>query len=440
MRKSRCPHSGIASPRADRRDFLKLASIGGAAPMLPIGASRQTFGMLPDAERIGQASDQSGGIYERVIGMKPVINASGPVTTLGGTLLSRQVTDAMADASRSFVDLIDLYDRAGARLAEITKSEAAMVTSGASAAMTLAAAACLTGSDTKRMANLPHPTWERRELVIQRQHSTAYDQAYRNAGMEIVYVDTEDEMRAAIGDRTAMIAGLINTVKMTDPGIIPLERLVHMGKEASVPVYFDASFAVTHNSPPASLWQYTQMGADVVGISGGKGLHGPQSTGILAGRADLIAAARAHASPFPWALGRGFKVDKEEVIGLLVAVEQFLRRDAAALRRRDIARVHTMQKYLEPVPGVQIEFDDAFFGPGLILFWDQAKIELSYEDFVKYMKESETPIVMLIYGGPTAYFVRALEGPVLYAGYLEDGEDTIVAERARDILLAACRK
>ncbi|MFT3723319.1 MAG: aminotransferase class V-fold PLP-dependent enzyme [Hyphomonadaceae bacterium] len=369
-----------------------------------------------------------------------MINAMGPATTLGGTLLSKEVTDAMANAAQHFVDLNALYDTAGARLAEITRTEAAMVTSGAFAAMTLAAAACLAGNDAARIAALPHPDWERREVIVQRAHSTAYEQAYRNAGMTLVYVDTEAEMLAAIGPRTAMIAGLINTEKMSLPGIIPLERLVSIGKRAGVPVYFDASFCVTHNSPPSNIWRYTQMGVDLVGISGGKGLHGPQSTGILAGRADLIASARKQASPTPSALGRGMKVDKEEVIGLLVAVEQFLQRDATALYRRDIERVGRMKKVLTEVPGLRLEFDDAYFGPGIILMWDHTEIPLTYAEFSGQMQASETPITLFVYKGPTPYFVNNHEGPVLYAGYLNDGEDMIVANRAREILLAARKK
>lgn len=425
-----------------RRSFLRLAGLGGAAPLLAWSNSLQASlapkepREQPRARSHGRPQDS---VYEQMFGVRTLINATGPVTSMGGTLLSKQVTDAMAAASRYFVDLNELYTAAGVRLADITKSEAAMVTSGASAAMTLGAAACLTGNDNERMAALPQPTWPRRETLIQRAHSTAYDQAYRDAGMTIVYVDTEDQMRAAISDRTAMIAGLINTEKMDLPGIIPLKQLVSIGKNAGVPVYFDASFSVTHNSPPSSLSRYTQMGADIVGISGGKGLHGPQATGILAGRADLIASARRQASPNVPALSRGMKVDKEAVVGLMVAIEQFLTRDASALYRRDRERIETMKTYVSSVPGVRLDYDDLYFGPGLVLMWDHADIRLTYGDFVKQMHESERPISVLIASGPTAYFGK-VNGPALYAGYLNDGEDVIVAERAREILLTARRR
>jgi L-seryl-tRNA(Ser) seleniumtransferase len=305
--------------------------------------------------------------------------------------------------------------------------------------MTLAAAACLAGNDPEKIAALPQPTWPRRETLMQRAHSTgAYEQAYRDAGMTLVYVDTEEQMRAAISDRTAMIAGLINTEKMQVPGIIPLKQLVAIGKGAGVPVYFDASFSVTHNSPPSSLWRYTQMGADLVGISGGKGLHGPQASGILAGRADLIASARRHMSPNPAGLARGMKVDKEVVVGLMVAIEQFLKRDADALYRRDRERVDRMKAYVSDIPGVRLGYDDQYFGPGVVLMWDQADIHLSYGDFAKQMLASEKPISVIIASGPTAYF-GPVNGPALYAGYLNDGEDVIVGKRAREILLAARR-
>lgn len=429
-----------------RRGFLQLACLGSAAPLLACssGALAPPSAGISLEERRSPPSDQAasirGNVFEDMLGLHRVINASGPVTALGGTLLSKEVTDAMAEAARHFVDLNALYAAAGAKLADITRTEAAMVTSGAFAAMTLGAAACLAGNDAAKMAALPQPDWAKRETLIQRAHSTAYEQAYRNAGMTVVHVDTEAEMLAAISDRTAMIAGLINTEKMAMPGIIPLERLVAIGKRAGVPVYFDASFCVTHTSPPSDLWRYTQMGADLVGISGGKGLHGPQSTGILAGRADLIASARRQATPTPSALGRGMKVDKEEVIGLMVAIEQFLARDAAALHQRDVGRVSTMKAYLADIPGLRLAFDDAYFGPGIILMWDQADIPLAYGDFAAQMQASPTPISTLTFKGPTAYFVTANEGPVLYAGYLNDGEDATVAQRAREILMAARRK
>lgn len=422
-----------------RRGFLRLVGLSAAAPLVACaipapGQSREQ----PNAPPAGQGPAPQTSVYERMFGVRTVINAAGPVTALGGTLLSKEVTDAMAAASRDFVDLNALYLAAGARLAEITKTPAAMVTSGAFAAMTLGAAACLAGEDAKKIAALPHPDWPRRETLIQRAHSTAYEQAYRDAGMTIVYVDTAEQMRAAISDRTAMIAGLINTEKMNLPGIIPLAELVSIGKQAGVPVYFDASFSVTHNSPPASLWRYTQMGADIVGISGGKGLHGPQSTGILAGRADLIASARKQASPNAAALGRGMKVDKEEVVGLMVAVEQLLARDADALYRRDRERIETMKTYVSDIPGVRLDHDDIYFGPGLVLSWDQSDIPLTYGDFVKQLQAGERPISILVASGPTAYFGK-VNGPALYAGYLNDGEDVIVAKRVREILLAARR-
>jgi L-seryl-tRNA(Ser) seleniumtransferase len=417
-----------AKPQGRRR-FLALAGLGGAAPLL---------GWSNAVEAAPAPRRRPTGVYQRMFGVSAIVNAAGPVTALGGTLLSKSVTDAMAAASREFVDLDALYTAAGERLAQITRSPAAMVTSGAFAAMTLGAAACLAGDEDKKIAALPHPTWPRRETLIQRAHSTAYEQAYRDAGMTLVYVDTEDQLRAAISDRTAMIAGLINTEKMSLPGIIPLERLVAIGTRAGVPVYFDASFSVTHSSPPSSLWRYTQMGADLVGISGGKGLHGPQSSGILAGRTDLVAAARKHASPNAGGLGRGMKVDKEEVVGLMVAIEEFLRRDAEALQRRDRRRLETIRSQLGDVPGLRLTTDELYFGPGLVLMWEEADIPLSYGDFARQMRAGERPISILIASGPTAYFGK-VSGPALYPGYLEEGQDVLVGRRAREVLLAARR-
>lgn len=421
---------GTGEGELGRRGFLGLLGMGGAMPvLLPAGS--------PAVAALAAPARHECGVFERMFGLKAVINAAGPVTALGGTRLSPEVTAAMAEASRGFVDLNQLYAEAGKRLARFTRTEDAMITSGAFAAMTLGAAACLAGTDPGRMAALPRADWPRREVLIQRLHSTAYEQAYRNAGMTIVHVESEAALRAAISERTAMIGGLVNTDKMADPGIIPLDRLVEIGKGAGVPVLFDASFSITHCSDPSRLWRYTQMGADLLALSGGKGLHGPQSTGILAGRADLIAAARTLASPNPGGLGRGMKVDKEEVVGLIVAIDQFLARDSAAIYRRDRARVETMKGHFRDIPGIRFGYEEAFFGPGLVLMWDEAAIPISYADFVKAMQRGDRPVAMLIASGPTAYFVNEVNGPALFAGYLNDGEEVVVAERARSILLAA---
>jgi L-seryl-tRNA(Ser) seleniumtransferase len=413
----------------DRRELLRLMSFCAAVPLT-----------MEAALASPKQEDSRASIYERMLGVRPIINAAGPVTAFGGTVLSREVTAAMAEAARSYVDLKELYSAAGTRLAEVTKAPAAMVTAGAFASMSLAAMACLAGDDQEKLAALPHPTWPRRETLIQRAHSTAYERAFRNAGMTLVYVDTEDEMLAAISARTAMIAGLSMVEKGKLPGVISLERLVAIGKRAGVPVYVDASFSLDQIPDVSVLWRYTQMGADLVGISGGKGMHAPQSTGILAGRADLIAVARAQASPNAAGFGRGMKVDKEEVIGLLVALEQFLARDHQAFYRRDRKRVETMREYLRDIPGLRLGYEEAFFGPGLVLMWEEAQIPLTHDEFVKQMLASKRPIALLVAKGPTTYFVADVDGPALFVGALNDGEEAVVAKRAREILLSARHK
>jgi L-seryl-tRNA(Ser) seleniumtransferase len=420
----------------NRRELLGRAGACGAAPLLSSGV---LLAAAPAATSSHAASKPKSGIYEKMLGVPTIINASGPVTAFGGTLLSKEVTDAMAEASRSWVDLNELYSAAGNRIAEITKAQAAIVTSGAFAAMTLGAAACLAGDDKAKIDALPDPTWARRETVLQRPHSTPYDRAYRNAGMTLVYVDTEEQMLAAIGERTAMIAGLTMVEKMSQPGIISPERLIAIGRQAGVPVYLDASFSLNVRPNVPQLWRYTEMGADLVGISGGKGMHAPQSTGILAGRADLIAAARAQISPNPKGLARGMKVDKEEVIGLLVALEQFMKRDHEALYERNRKRVDTMWALLRDIPGLRRGYDEAFFGPGLVLMWDEAALAMTYEEFNRQMHQSERPIFVRMATGPTQYFPADVNGPALFADSLNEGEDEVVARRAREILLAASR-
>jgi L-seryl-tRNA(Ser) seleniumtransferase len=419
--------SGAAAAAAgpgetDRREFLKLLGLGGTLPLLEPGLLHAAPPRAP-----GEDAQEPRSIYERLLGVRPVINAAGPLTSVGGSVMPREVVDALAEASRHFVDLDQLNAAAGARLAAITGAEAAMVTSGAFGGMVLAAAACLAGSDTERMAALPHPTWPRRELVIQRAQQFVYDHAYTNAGMTIVAVDTAEEMLAAIGERTAMIAGIANVEKWNRPGVILPERLIEIGRRTGVPVFLDAAGEVP---PVSNLQRYTRMGADLVTFSGGKGLRGPGSTGILAGRTDLIASARAQTSPHS-GIGRGMKVDKEEIVGLLVAVERFLRLDHDAELRRQRARAGVIRDRLAGVAGLRLGADDSM-GPGVVLAWDEDDIPISYREFGQRMREGEPPIAvwtfrLLAYSGE----------PTLFTASLEDGQETVVGERAREVLLAA---
>jgi L-seryl-tRNA(Ser) seleniumtransferase len=253
-------------------------------------------------------------IYSRMFGVRPIIGAFEPLSRYGNSMMAPEVMDAMREAQQFFVDVEELNRAAGARIAAIMKADAAMVTSCSYGAMMLGAAAVLTGTDREKIEALPHVTWSKRECLMQKSHRVAYDRAFRAAGMTIVEVETREALINAISDRTAMIGVVARVERDPQPGVLQPQELIDIGRKAGVPVLVDAAGEL----PPLSrLTRYTAMGADLVNFSGGKNICGPSSSGILAGRKDLIEAALLHASPNA-NIGRGQKVNREEIVGLVV--------------------------------------------------------------------------------------------------------------------------
>ena len=222
-----------------------------------------------------------------------------------------------------------------------------MVTSGAAGAIMLGTAACLTGNDPKRIAQLPDVTGMKSEVIIQKTHRTAFDHAIRNTGVRLVEVETPEELESAISEKTAMMY-FLNAAQ--NKGKIGLEKWVEVGKQRGIPTFNDAAADV----PPVShLSDYNKMGFDLVAFSGGKGLRGPQCAGLMLGRKDLIEAAILNNNPYEDTIGRPCKVGKEEIVGMFVAVERYLRIDHEAEWKDWEQRVQAMEKILTSVPGVQ---------------------------------------------------------------------------------------
>ncbi|HYI15415.1 MAG TPA: aminotransferase class V-fold PLP-dependent enzyme, partial [Thermomicrobiales bacterium] len=283
---------------------------------------------------------QQSTIYDR-IGVKTIINASGATTAVGGTLMPPEVSAAMVEASRAFVVLEELNAAVGEVIAKVTGAEAGYVTAGSAAGMLLAAAACMTGTDRAKVRWLPQTDGMANEIVVHRCQRINYDQMFRAAGATLVEIGlprgTERwELEAAINDRTAAIAYIDSP--STTPGALDFATVVAVAHERGVPVIVDAASTL----PP--LWhlqRWIAWGADLVIYSGGKGIRGPQDSGLLAGRRDLIAAAAMNGAPNA-AVGRGMKVSKEAMAGLWVALERFMRHD----HERDFAQHLQQAEYL----------------------------------------------------------------------------------------------
>jgi L-seryl-tRNA(Ser) seleniumtransferase len=389
-----------------RRRFLEIAS------GIPLVGSVIGATSLP-ALAAPKARD-----YFRELGVRPFINAAGTYTAMTSSLMPAEVMDAINYASKHYVMLDELHDRVGERIAQLLKCEAAMVTSGAASALTLGTAAVLTGSDRQKILRLPDLTGMKNEVIVQKTHRFGYDHAVRNCGVRIVEVETRDELERAISDRTAMML-FYNANNFV--GQIRDQEFAQLGKKHSVPTLNDAAADVP---PLSNLWSYIAMGFDLVAFSGGKGIRGPQSAGLLLGRKDLIAAARLNGPPNSDTIGRGMKVNKEEMLGMLAALELYVKKDHEAEKRDFERRADTIAKSVAGLSGVKAEI----FVPDVANHVPHVRISLDTRvtaaDAIKALRDGEPSIATRAEGGAL----------VIGVWMMRPGEDKIVARRLRQAL------
>ncbi len=436
------PRNGVS-----RRGFLGLVGAAGAA----VSGCSEPSGTLLGGGTVGAPNTEASlrdNIYTRLLGIRPHVGAHDNISRLGGNRMAPEVIRAMAEANDYFVDMHELGAAAGARIAELLGAEAALVCAGGFSAMILGAAACLTGTDEEKIAALPHPTWSKRDCIIQEAQRFSYDRAYRAAGMSNVYVRTRDELLARMDRNTAMLAGLALAERQRlfapplpkkraappDELLVPPDDLIAIGKQRGVPVLID----MASDLPPwENLTRFFEAGADLVVISGGKAIAGPQSTGILAGRKDLIAAAALNASPNE-GIGRGMKVGKEEIVALVVALERFIGQDRAALSDEWNARARWLANQLQGIPGLEVEYalNTAEYAD-VDLRWDEAVIPLTRDDFRQRMKEGdpriEIGVVIMGSVGGTAW------NATVRTRLLRGGEEVLVARRLRNMFEGVAR-
>ncbi len=363
--------------------------------------------------------------YFKELGIKPFINAAGTYTTLTASLMQPEVVQAIEYASKQFVHLIELHDAVGQRIASLIGCDAAMVTAGAASALTLGTAACITGTNQDFIRRLPDTAGMKNEVIIQKSHRYGYDHAVRNCGIRFVEVETREELERAVTDRTAMML-FFNS---NDPvGKIKAAEFVELGKKHSVPTFTDAAADVP---PVDALSRYTKMGFDLVTFSGGKGLRGPQSCGLLLGRKDLIAAARLNGPPNSDTIGRGMKVNKEEYLGMMVTIEQYVKRDHAAEWREWEKRVKVIADSVGPIQGVKTEPfvpEIANAVPHLRISWTPGSVKVTPREAVKLLLDGD-PSIELRPGAKDALEVAVW--------MLQPGEAQIVAKRIREVLKSA---
>ncbi len=367
----------------------------------------------------------------RALGIDPIINAAGTLTVLGCSLMPPEVVDAMAAASRAFVDMHELHLAAGRRLAELIGVEAVHVCDGGAAGIAVMAAACLAGSDPARIARLPDTAGMKRKFIVQQAHRTSFDQAVRVAGGELVEVGADAAaMAAAIDDQTAAIFHTI-AWSCTEPAL-SLPEVVAIAHKAGVPVMVDAAAEVP---PLANLTRFLAEGADLVTFSGGKAMRGPQASGLILGRADLVEACRRNSNPHA-SVGRPMKVGKEEIIGLVRAVELYVSKDHAAEMALWERRVAYVLEAVADLPHVrawrQFPFGIGQLIPHAAVTWDESAVGISADAVASRLKEGRPRIAVQVFKPKE---VGAGLGELRIQPHtLREGEEVIVARRLRECL------
>jgi L-seryl-tRNA(Ser) seleniumtransferase len=377
-------------------------------------------GAAPSAESASPAAAAAARDYFKELGVRPFINAAGTYTDMTASLMPPEVMSAINYASKHFVPLNELHDRIGERIATLVKAEAAMVASGAASAMTLGTAGVLTGVDAQKIVDLPNLAGMKTEVIMQKSHRFGYDHAIRNCGVKIVEVETAAELEAAITPQTAMMLFYNNNNSV---GQIRDEEFVRLGKKHGVVTMNDCAADVP---PVENLWKFTAMGFDLVVFSGGKGIRGPQSAGLLIGRKDLIAAARANAAPNGNSIGRGMKVNKEEMVGMLAAIERYLKLDHAALDREYQRRAGVILKSLAGISGVTASItvpEVANHVPHVKVVLDAAVTGITGQEISKRLRE-----------GTPSIGVRPGDELLIGVWMMQPGEDVVVARRLKDVL------
>jgi len=368
---------------------------------------------------------QTGNPYEE-LGVKTVINCEGTMTVLGGSILRPELEAVMAEAGRHFVRIADLETAAGNRIAQMLKlpdGYTALVTSGAAAAMESGLAGILTGSNEQFIKQIPDLTGMKSEVIIQKTHRNPFDHQLRNTGVKLVVVESREEFRQAVNERTAMMhfSNFANSA-----GHIKVDEWIKLGKEYKIPCMNDAAA----DTPPVShLWDYANMGYDLITFSGGKAMRGPQCAGLLIGRKEMVANAFLNNSPHEDTIGRSQKVGKEEIVGMVKALELYLHEDHEALWKEWQDRLEYISQQISRVEGVSTSFfvpDMANHVPHMTITWESSRISLTPKEVSQKLADA-TPSIVIGTG-------EDRPGLTMNSFMLQPGEHKIVADRLTEVL------
>ena len=402
-----------------RRDLIKGLSV------LPF-AGGIIGGVIP-FETVKAAPPDSKRDLFKELGIRTFINAAGTLTFMTGSLMHDYVLETINATSKDFCLLDEVQDKVGERIATLVHSEAAVVTAGAFSGLTLGLAGVLAGMDQKKVEQLPHleGSGMKSEVICQKAHDIVYNHAFRNTGCTIVSVETVEELEKAINEKTALLS-FINI--QADKGKIMHEEWVAIGKKHNIPTAIDIAADVP---PVSNLWKFNDMGFSFVVISGGKAIRGPQSAGLLMGKKEIIAAARLHMPPRGFNIGRGMKVNKEEILGMYVALERYIAQDHDKEWKEWEKGISIIENTVKPLIGVTTKIFVPPLGnitPTLSISWDPTKVKISAKDLQEKLRKGDPSIEV---GGGDDNNINVT------VWVMKPGQDKIVARRLKEELSMA---
>ena len=413
--------------KPNRRTFLGALNALAAALLSPRKLLSASSAPVAEAEKKLTGFGSTGNVYEE-LGVTTVINGQGTMTVLGGSLPRPEVEEVMALGGQHFVSIPELEVAAGKRITEMLRlptGYGALVTSGAAAAMQSGLAGILTGDNPKFIRQIPDLTGMKSEVIIQKSHRNPFDHQLRTTGVKLIEVETSDDLRKAVNAQTAMMhfSNFAN-----DEGQIKVEEWLKLAKERNIPAFIDAAA----DTPPVShLWDYANMGYDLIAFSGGKAIRGPQCAGLLIGKKDLVTYALLNNSPHEDTIGRSQKVGKEEIVGMIKALELYLQEDHEALNKEWHRRLEYIATQLASVPSVTTSYpklEIANHVPHLQIKWDPKRIPMTPRDVGKALREGNPSVVL-----STGEHGEALS---MNSFMLQQGEEKIVATELVKVLKA----
>lgn len=401
-----------------RRDLLKYISIG------PLTGA--VIGSAVPFTSVTAAPAKPKRDLVKELGLRTFINAAGTYTTMTASLMHDEVMEAINSSAKEFIMYEEVQDKAGEKIAALCHAEAAMVTAGCWSALVLGTAGVLTGMDVQKVALLPNVEGlEKNEVIVQKGHNHDYIHALTNTGIKPVEIETIEDLEKAINSKTALMYFLNES---SPHGKILHKEWLEVAKKNNIPTIIDIAADIP---PVENLWKYNEMGFDLICVSGGKALRGPQSAGLLYGKKDLIAAARLNAPPRGGNIGRGMKVNKEEILGMYAALDKYVKQDHDKEWKDWENRIAVIENAAKKVKGVTTEVTVppiANHTPALKISWDPAVVRIINKDLQENLRK----------GSPSIEVMSNADNVINITVFmLKPGQDKIVAKRINEELTKA---